>query len=106
MSNPHRGEVELKAGDKSYTLAFTINSVCELEAKLDKSLGDIVADMGRMVTIRAVLWAGLRQHHKVEIEEAGEIMQLAGAAATAQAINQAMTSAFPPAEAGAARKNR
>lgn len=105
MPNPHRGEVSLKAGEKTYTLAFTINSVCELENHLDKSLSDIVAGMGRVSVVRAVLWAGLRHHHGVSIEEAGDIMHEAGAAATSEAINEAMMLAFPQ-PAGAAGKNR
>jgi hypothetical protein len=106
MANPNRGEVELKAGDKTYTLAFTINSVCELETMLDKSVGEVVADMGRVSVVRAVLWAGLRHHHKVDLEQAGQIMHEAGAAVTAQAINQALAMAFPQPEAGAKAKNR
>lgn len=100
MANPHRGEVELKAGEKTYTLSFTINAVCELEAALDKPLMDVVSDMGRLMTIRAVLWAGLRHHHKVTLEEAGDVMQAAGAPATAEAINLALSRAFPQPEPG------
>lgn len=105
MANPLRGEVELKADDTSYTLAFTINSVCELEDKLDRPLTDIVADMGRISVVRAVLWAGLLHHHKMTVEEAGDVMHQAGAAATAQAINASLSQAFPQ-PSGTARKNR
>lgn len=104
MANPHRGEVSFKAGEKDYTLCFTINAVCELEDRLGKSVGEIVSDMGRISVVRAVLWAGLLHHHKVSIEQAGEIMHEAGAAATAQAINAAMAMAFPQPEAGAPSK--
>lgn len=104
MANPHRGEISLKAGDKAYTICFTINSVCELEDRLGKSVGEIVGDMGRISVVRAVLWAGLLHHHKVSLEQAGEIMHEAGAAATAQAINAAMAMAFPQPEAGASAK--
>jgi len=106
MANPLRGETELKAGEKSYTLAFTINSVCELEDKLDRPLTDIVADMGRISVVRAVLWAGLLHHQKMTIEEAGDVMHEAGAAAAAQAINASLSQAFPQPAAGASRKNR
>lgn len=107
MANPHRGEVELKAGEKSYTLAFTINSVCELEDALNKGVNEIVGDMGRISVVRAVLWAGLRHHHNVSLEEAGNVMHEAGAAATAKAINEAMALAFPqePASKKATSKN-
>lgn len=94
MANPHRGEVALTAGGKVYTLTFDINAVCELEEALGKGVSEIVSDMSRVSTVRAVLWAGLRHHHKVTLEEAGDIMHTAGAAATAQAINKAMGLAF------------
>jgi hypothetical protein len=106
MSNPHRGEVALVAGDQTYTLAYTINSVCELEEELGQSLAEIVAGMGRLKVIRAVLWAGLLRHHKMSIDEAGDVMDAAGVPATVEAVNKAIASAFPPPEAGAKRKNR
>ena len=105
MANPHRGQVDLVAGEKTYTLAYTINSVCELEEKLDKPLSTIVSNMGRLSVVRAVLWAGLLHHHKVSMDEAGSIMDEAGAAETMAAINKAVTAAFPV-EDKATRKNR
>lgn len=105
MANPHRGEVELKAGEKTYTLVFTINAVCELESHLNKSVTEIVGSMDRITVVRAVLWAGLQHHHKLTLEEAGDIMHAAGAAATSAAINQAMTLAFPAPEAGKTKAN-
>lgn len=106
MANPNRGEVEFTAGDTVYKLAFTINSVCELEQHLGQSLAEIVGGMGRLNVIRAVLWAGLLKHHKMGIEEAGDVMDAAGVPATVEAVNKAVSLAFPPPEAGAARKNR
>jgi hypothetical protein len=99
MANPHRGEVELKAGDQTYTLVFTINAVCELEGALNKGINEIVADMARVSTIRAVLWAGLQELHPMDLKAAGAIMHEAGAAATAEAVNRAMSLAFPPKDA-------
>lgn len=96
MANPNRGEVSLVAGETTFTLVFTINSVCELEDVLEKGINEIVADMGKVKTIRALLWAGLRHHHPMTLEEAGDLMQKAGAAATGAAINKAVTLAFPP----------
>ena len=96
MANPNRGEVELKAGEETYTLVFDINAVCELEQMLDKGVNEIVVQMGRVSVLRAMLWAGLRHNHKVTIEQAGEIMQMAGAAETAAMIQKATELAFPP----------
>ena len=105
MANLHRGEVELKAGEKVYTLVFTINSVCDLESALNKGVNEIVADMARISTIRAVLWAGLQERHPMDIKAAGAIMHEAGAATTAEAVNRAMSLAFPPAGAKGGGEN-
>ena len=107
MSNPHRGEVALVVGDQTYKLAYTINSVCELEEQLGQSLEQIVSGMGRLKVMRAVLWAGLLEHHKFDDPKAvGPIMDAAGVPAVVDAVNKAIAAAFPPPEAGAARKNR
>jgi len=105
MANPNRGEVELKAGDQTYMLVFTINSVCDLEGALNKGVNEIVADMARISTIRAVLWAGLKERHPMDIKAAGAIMHEAGAAATAAAVNRAISLAFPPAATKGGNEN-
>ena len=106
MANPHRGEVSLLAGGKTYTLAYTINAVCELEAMLGRSLPEIVADMSHMNVLRAVLWAGLRRHHKnLTVEDAGDLMDVAGVHEVVAAVKEAVTQAFPTPQ-GQQRKNR
>lgn len=107
MSNPHRGEVALPAGDATYTLVYTTNAVCALEEDLGQSLAEIVNGMGRLKVMRAVLWAGLLERHQLgKPEDAGPIMDAAGVPAVVEAVNRAISSAFPPPDAGAKRKNR
>lgn len=107
MSNAHRGEVALVAGDQTYTLVYTTNAVCALEEQLGQSLAEIVTGMGRLKVMRAVLWAGLLERHQLgRPEDAGPIMDAAGVPAVVDAVNKAITTAFPPPPAGAARKNR
>jgi len=106
MANPHRGEVTFKVADAEYTLAFSTNAICEVETLLDKGLNQIVQSMDRLTTIRALFWAGLREHHPMTLEEAGVIMHEAGAGAASKAVNQAMSLAFPqPSKKGSAGKN-
>ena len=106
MSNPHRGEVAFAVGDQTYTLFYGTNSICELEDKLGQNLAEIVAGLGQLKVMRAVLWAGLLRHHNMSLEEAGDVMDAAGVPATVEAVNKAIFTAFPPPAAGAKRKNR
>jgi hypothetical protein len=64
MANPHKGEVAFTAGDHTYVLHFSAESICQLEDKLDLSIneiGKLMADPGRfrMRLLRDVFWAGL-----------------------------------------------
>lgn len=96
MANPALGEVAFKAADAEYTLKFSTNAICELEERLDKGLNTIVANMERLTTVRALLWAGLRAHHpSVTIQQAGEILDGCSMAYATETIGKALTMAFP-----------
>lgn len=102
MANPARGEVALAVADTEYTLKFSTNAICELEDRLDKGLNVIVANMERLTTVRALLWAGLRaKHPDVTITQAGEMIDRIGMAQATEVIGKALTAAFPPSEADA-----
>ena len=60
--NKFRGEFDLKAGDTTYKLKFTINSMVLLEETLGKSVNQIGVDVG-IKELRALIWAGLQHHH-------------------------------------------
>lgn len=96
MANPARGEVTLRGGDQEYTIKFSTNAICEVEERLDKGLNTIIANMERVTTVRALLWAGLRTHHPdVTVAGVGEIIDRCGMAAATEALGKALTLAFP-----------
>lgn len=95
MANPHKGEATLTAGERSFTLVYTINSICELEDALNKGINEIVTDMARMSVMRAMLWAGLMDKHAMSLKEAGDVMHEAGLKAVTVAVNSALANAFP-----------
>lgn len=107
MANPHRGEVDIEIGGQSYRLAFTTNSICELEEHLGRGWFDIAGELSswsppidadgktvrketpaeeqarvrrvRFSLMRAIFWAMLREHNpKITIKEAGTLMEAAG----------------------------
>jgi hypothetical protein len=113
MPNPHKGEVELKAGDVSYVLCFSIDAICSLEDDLDKGFPAIAADMAdaakmRVSTVRTILRAGLREHHpELTLKQAGELIVTAGGAITVLGkIAEAFTAAFPSQEASGTKSPR
>lgn len=103
MANRERGEVELKAGDKSYTLRLSFNAIAEIETLLDKGINEIAAmlrnpDDFRIGTWRVMLWGALREFHPGSLDDAGEIMGRAGVKATVEALGETMTLGFPEQE--------
>ncbi len=100
--NPHKGDVSLQVGDKTYTLRYSHLALVRLENVLNKSLMQIMGDLGkpevmRLGTIVALLWAGLQKHHPGMTEEqAAEILdEIDGGVATAMvSIDAAFSKAF------------
>ncbi|CAI2936037.1 GTA-gp10 family protein [Aminobacter niigataensis] len=107
MANPHRGSVALQAGDRAYTLSYSVNAICELEAELDKPVTEIVASIQdprqlRLSSVRVLVWAGLRDHHPdLTVQEAGTIITDAGIQTAVNKVGDAFKLAFPGAKAKA-----
>lgn len=112
MSNPLRGQVELVADGRTYTLRLGINQIVELETKLDRSINEIVGllnDMRRvrLGTLRAVLWASLLESEPdITLEQAGEIIGDVGTDVIGTKIGEALAAAFPPPEKGPKKNPR
>ena len=103
MANPHKGELAFKHGEKTFTMSFSINALCELEDQLAAPMADIMTkatDPASMSikTIRAVFWAGLRDHHPdLTTKDAGDLMTAMGQLQALELVGRAITLAFPEA---------
>lgn len=113
MPNPHKGDIELKAGDATYVLRYSIDAICSLEDDLDKGFPAIAAEMSdtakvRISSVRQILLAGLREHHpELTLKQAGELIVSAGGAITVLGkIAEAFSAAFPEAEASGKKSPR
>ena len=101
MANPHRGDVDLVAGDKTYRLRLDINAIAELEDHTGKGINQIAEELADPATMRigmarAVFWGATRSTHpEITIKDAGVIMTDAGFADAIDAINTAFVRAFP-----------
>lgn len=103
MANRHRGTVEFRYDGKTYTLSFSINAMCELEDLLGDSFGDMMAKAQdptkvSMKTVRAMFWAGLRDHHnEMTIQDAGHLMTEIGLTEAGELVAKAFAAAMPEA---------
>lgn len=106
MANPIKGEASLKVEGREYTLCFSIDAMCALEEKLDRTMQDIMSDLTDPTRIgvrltRALLWASLREHHsEITLKMAGDLIPAAGGVpAVVERISLAIQRAFPTPEA-------
>ncbi len=109
-ANPVRGEVTFEAEGQTYRLVFSTNALAALEDRLDKSVGEIgsMFETGlRLGHLRALMWAGLSDHHDVSELAAGDLIDLIGHETAGEKIGQAFVLAFPEEDAsGAARPQK
>lgn len=111
--NPLRGQAPLVVGGATKILVFDVNSLCLAENALGVSAFDILGllndDNLTMTQARALLWAGLSEHHPCSVTDAGKIISEIGIGAAGLAILTALAAAFGVAvegkEAGDPLKN-
>ena len=95
MANRERGEVELKAGDKTYVLRYTTNALVKLEDVLGKPVSKMGGEEISMKEARAMVWAGLlHAYPDLTPEQAGDIIDAAGLTQAARAVGEALRLAF------------
>lgn len=111
MANKDRGEVTLQAGDVTYTIRFTVNSLCNLEDAMGMPITKIGAELDtgaktkeiKLGTLRTILKYGLTEDKT--LEEVGDIIGAAGLPAVMSVIAAGIAQAFPKPEDGTATKN-
>ena len=106
MANRAKGEGAITVDGKTYTLAFDVNAMCEVEFILDKPTDLILKSLivsPPLHVVRALLWGGLLRHHAgIDLKQTGEIIESMGGAGPAlESIGQALIAAFPDAPEGA-----
>lgn len=82
-ANPLRGEIDLVAGERTYTLRPTTNALVALEKSTGLSYGDILNRLPSidMLHLRAMVFHLLQAAHGKEItklEQAGDLIDQAG----------------------------
>jgi hypothetical protein len=108
MGNKVRGQTDFEVGDSTYSLHFTANGMCELEAaagcstmaflkRLDEAAASSDLSIG---DVRLLFWAGLKEHHpEITVQQAGSLMQELGGIDKAMALaGEAVAASMPKSE--------
>lgn len=79
MKNSIKGIRTFTVNEQEYTLFFNMNTLVALEEETGMTVPQIANQMQEQEKIsfkflRSLLWAGLLKHHKVSVEEAGELL--------------------------------
>lgn len=76
MANALKGEVDIVAGEKTYTLVFTSNAIAQAEQLAGGvAIGELAANLTQVSQVRLLLWAALQKHHqKVDLLGAGDLL--------------------------------
>jgi hypothetical protein len=87
MANRLKGEVDVKIGDRMYTLCVNHGALIEMESQLDKGIMEIAEEMAswgqnprrmRLTWVRALLYASLRKHYpRITLQDVDELMGVA-----------------------------
>jgi len=95
MANTFKGEIALTHGGKSYKMTLDFNAMCDFETETGKNALIVLEGMetGNITAthMRALMWAGLRQHHPdMTLPLAGKIL-----AGNVDAVARASAAASP-----------
>jgi hypothetical protein len=105
MANPVRGQVPLLLGGLAFTLEFTIDAICALEAETGETAQELFRSIQSNTSLgflRKLMWAALLEHHPgYTLKAAGELLRLPGGQHAAAALVQAFVSAWPDPEEAA-----
>ena len=100
MGNPLRGEATFEVDGKQYRVRFSWNAAAEYEEAAGKPLSDALFDIARerlsARSLRAMLWAGLQEHHQdVTLKEAGRLIDKMGRKEAQRVMGVALRYFFP-----------
>ena len=103
MANALRGEASFEAGGRTYHLKYDWNAAAEFEEAAGRPLSDALLDVAReklsAKSLRAMLWAGLQEHHpEVTLKEAGRLIDRIGRREAQRVMGVALRYFFPELE--------
>lgn len=100
MANKFRGDVSFESFEKTYTMRFSANALCEMEDALGMGVNAVATKLAnpesmRLTMVRSVFWAGLHDHHpEITLRQAGEIITDISLTAAMGLVSKAFELAF------------
>ncbi|QBF32144.1 GTA-gp10 family protein [Thalassococcus sp. S3] len=109
MSNKVKGKIDFDVDGETYTLQFTANGFCELEAESGLTPGQFLKrleDRGdedlSFKDVRLLFWAGLQEHHEdLTQRDAGRLItDIGGIVVALEKLGEAVNLSMPDAPKG------
>jgi len=105
VGNPLRGEASFEVAGRTYRLKYDWNAAAEFEEAAGRPLSDALLDVAReklsAKSLRAMLWAGLQEHHaEVTLMESGRLIDAMGRREAQRLMGAALRYYFPELEEG------
>jgi hypothetical protein len=109
MAIPMKGESVVRVEGGEYTLAFTLGACAAIEGHyegrgLQSILSDLEGNDPKISTLLVVIWAGLKKHHNLSLDEVGDIVSMDEAEAWGEAIGKAFAAGSAAPAKGDAQK--
>ena len=103
MANPFRGESTFEVDGRAHRVRFSWNSAAIYEEAAGKPLSDALLDIAREKlsarSLRAMIWAGLQEHHPdVTLSDAGRLIDAMGRVEAQRVMAVALRYYFPELE--------
>lgn len=104
MTNPHRGEIDLKVGDRAYLLRLGANEVVEAESVLGMVVSEIFEALQKPETVsmgivRGLLFAALHENQPdMTLRDAGDLIGEIGMSEAVSKVGDAIQAGFPRAD--------
>lgn len=106
-ANPQRGEVPFTADGVDWTLRYSTNALCAIEAMVGKPVPALVEELQAtpsLTTMRAMFAGGVKP--AITQEQAGELIDTLGFDKAGELVGAALALAFPAEKAGAANPRK
>jgi hypothetical protein len=100
--NPLRGEASVDISGATYQLTFDVSAFIFAQQATGKKMMEMVTafseDPDDLITLRAMIWAGLQRKHPMPIGEVDELISSAGLAKARSVVSDGLAAAFGGAE--------
>jgi hypothetical protein len=106
MANPMKGEALVRVSTGEFTLAYNFAAAAMIEAEFGKPLGKVMIELQESQSVTdmmKVIWAGLKKHHGLSLDEVGDIVTMAEADQWGEAMGRAMANPDAASEGKQAR---